>query len=176
MRAAGAAVLVAAAATVLTSCSALGGTPAAAAGGASSGPVLDPSIPSATPTEQVASDTPAPIVTPSSVATAAPTTAADARTAVVPYITTADWDASAKSIDVAAIVPGIVEGGGSCVVTLTSGSTTRTATGGGVAASSYTGCEAVTFTAVPTGAWQVRVRYDSTKAAGSSAVRTVQAG
>jgi hypothetical protein len=166
----GAAVLVAAAATVLTSCSALGGTPAAA-GETASGPVLDPSVPSASPTEIVASDTPVPVVTPSSaVPTAAPLTA------VVPYITTADYDASARSVDVAAIVPGIVEGGGACVVTITSGGTSRTATGGGVAASSYTGCEAVTFKDVAAGSWQVRVRYESKKAAGSSAVRTVQAG
>jgi hypothetical protein len=138
--------------------------------------VLDPSIPSASPTEIVASDTPAPVVTPSDVATSAPSATAAARTAVVPAITTPDATAPVGSLQVAAIVTGITESGGSCIATLTSGSTTRTATSHGVAAGSYTGCPAVTFTAVTAGTWQIRVRYDSTKAAGSSAVRTVQVG
>jgi hypothetical protein len=171
----GAAVLVAAAATVLTSCSALGAS-SAAAGENSSGPVLDPSIPSASPTEQVASDTPVPVVTPTDVATSTPTASADTRTAVVPAITTPDAEAPAGALQVAAIVTGVTESGGSCVVTLSSGTTVRTETSQGVAAGSYTGCPAVTFASVPAGSWQIRVRYDSTKAVGSSALRTVQVG
>lgn len=170
-----AAVLIAAAATVLTSCSALGGTPAAA-GPSASGPVLDPSVPSASPTEQIASDTPAPVVTATPVVTSSAVASADTRTAVVPAITTPGATAPVGPLEVAAIVTGVAEGDGSCIVTLSSGSTTRTATSQGVAAGSYTGCPAVTFKDVTAGSWQVRVRYDSTKAAGSSAVRTVQVG
>ena len=175
VRAAGATVLVAVAAVVLTSCSAFGGAPGAGAA-SSSGPVLDPSIPSASPTETVASDTPAPVVSATAVSTSAPTASAAPRTAVVPAITTPDATAKVGPLDVAAIVTGVVESGGSCIVTLTSGSTTRTGTSHGVAAGSYTGCPAVTFTDVTAGTWQIRVRYDSSKAAGSSAVRTVLVG
>ncbi|MBW4041064.1 MAG: hypothetical protein HIU86_02905 [Acidobacteria bacterium] len=170
------AALVAAAATVLTSCSAAGMTPGSAVSSAA-GPVQDPSIPSAAPTASVAApDTPAPAV-PSAVTVAPTATAsADARTAVVPAITTPGATAAAGSLRVAAIVTGIVESGGSCVATLTSGSATRTAVSHGVAAGSYTGCEAVTFSNVTAGSWQVRVRYESSKAVGSSAAHVVQVG
>ena len=171
LRALGVATLVVASVTALSSCSQPGAVPGAAS--SSQAPdVLDPSVPSATPTEIVASDTPAPVAT--EVASSAPTASADSRTAVVPAITTPDATVPVGSLDVAAIVTGVVESGGSCIATLSSGSTTRTATSRGVAAGSYTGCPAATFKAVPAGTWQVRVRYDSTKAAGSSAVRTVQ--
>lgn len=167
------ATLVVAAVTVLSSCS----TPAPSAGASTSAPsadVIDPSVPSATPTETIAADTPAPTVAP--VVTSDPTATTDSRAAVVPYITTADWDASAQAVDVAAIVPGVIESGGTCTVTLTAGSTVRTVTSDGVAASSYTGCEAVVVKDLAAGSWQVRVRYSSSKSAGASAVRTVQAG
>ncbi|WP_375389470.1 hypothetical protein [uncultured Amnibacterium sp.] len=169
MRAGGAAWLVLGVAAVLTGCSALGVTPGP--GASASGPVLDPSIPSATPTATVAS-APAPTITP--VATGDPTSPSDTRTAVVPFITTADWDTGAKALDVSAIVPNVIESGGTCTVQLTSGSTTRTETGPGVAASSYTGCQAVAIDGLASGTWQVRVRYSSEKSAGASAVRTVQ--
>lgn len=177
LRALGVATFVVAAVTVLSSCSQPGGEPGAAASPASS-EVADPSIPTATPTETIASDTPAPVVTP--VATTAPTSAsttgADDRKAVVPAITTKDWDAAAQALDVSAIVTGIVESGGTCTVTVTSGSTVRTATSTGVAAGSYTGCSAVAIKDLAAGSWQVRVRYSSTKSVGSSQPATVQIG
>ncbi|GAA2749861.1 hypothetical protein [Amnibacterium kyonggiense] len=176
VRAVGAAALVAAAAVVLTSCSTLGGGPAAAVSTAS-GPVLDPSIPSATPTEEVASDTPLPTPTATVEApTSGPTSSAVPHTAVVPFVTSASWDAKAQALDVSAIVPGVVESNGHCTVTVTSGATTRTKEGDGVAASSYTGCEAVAFTGLAAGTWKVAVRYESAKSAGTSAVGTVQVG
>jgi hypothetical protein len=177
LRALGVATLVVASVITLSSCSQPGAAPGDAAS-SQAADIVDPSVPSATPTEIVASDTPAPVAT--EVATSAPSAAAstDSRTAVVPAITTPDGTATVPvgSIDVAAIVTGVVESGGSCIATLSSDSTTRTATSLGVAAGSYTGCPAVTFKSVPAGTWQIRVRYDSTKAAGSSAVRTVQVG
>lgn len=173
LRALGVAALVAASATALSSCSQLGATPAAPTS-SRSGDVVDPSVPSATPTETVASDTPAPIATP--VATSAPTASSDARAAVVPFITTADWDATAKVLDVSAIVPGAPESGGTCTVSLTSGSATQNASTTGVAASSYTGCPAVELKDLAAGSYQVRVRYSSATSVGSSAARTVQVG
>jgi hypothetical protein len=171
------ATLVVAAVTVLSSCS-TSAPSANASTSAASADVIDPSVPSATPsatpTETIASDAPAAAATP--VATSDPTATTDSRTAVVPYITTADWDSSAQAVDVAAIVPGVVESGGTCTVTLTEGSTVRTLTTDGVAASSYTGCEAVVVKDLAAGSWQVRVRYSSSKSAGASAVRTVQVG
>jgi hypothetical protein len=166
LRVAGVAALVVAAMTTLSSCSQPAGAPAAATSSPSVSDVQDPSVPSATPTESIASDTPAPVVTP--VATSTPSSTADARGSVVPFITTAAWDASAKAVDVSAIVPGVVEGDGICTVTLTSGGTTRTATSHGVAASSYTGCPAVAVRDLAAGTWQVRVRYSSAKSVGSS--------
>ena len=173
LRAIGAATLVVAAVTALSSCSQQGLTPGDD-GTTSVSPTDTPSVTAPAPTETVASDTPAPVATP--VATSAPTSSADARTAVVPFITTADWDASAKALDVSAIVPGVVEGGGTCTITLTSGAATRTATSSGVAAASYTGCEAVAVKDLAAGTWQVQVRYSSAKAVGTSKTRSAQVG
>lgn len=175
MRAIGAAVLTAAALTALTSCSAFGGGPAAAVTSSTEN-VQDPSIPTATPTVQVASDTPLPTATATAVATSAPTSGPAARTAVTPFITNASWDASSKALDVSAIVPGVVESGGTCTVTVRLGSTTRSATGHGVAASSYTGCEAVSFASLAAGTWTVDVAYASSKSAGTSKTGTVRVG
>jgi len=168
IRVLGAAALVAAGAMTLSACSGGGAAPGAATS-SPAGDVVDPSVPSATPTEPVASETPLPTATPvATAASPAATSEADARRAVEPFITTADWDASAKRIDVSAIVPGVVEGTGTCTVTITSGATTRTATSRGVAASSYTGCPAVAFADPAPGTWTVRVRYTSPTAAGTS--------
>lgn len=172
------ATLVVAAVTALSSCSAEGTAPGAATS-SPSGEVLDPTVSSPVPSEPVASDTPAPTAAPVATSTPSagtPTSATDSRKAVVPFITTADWDPAAAALDVSAIVPGVVESGGTCTVTLTSGSTVRTATSDGVAASSYTGCEAVAVKDLAAGSWQVRVRYSSSKSAGASALRTVQVG
>lgn len=142
----------------------------------SSGPVIDPSVPSASPTQTIASASPGPTAASTVQATPSPSSVADGRTAVVPFITTADWDSSAKALDVSAIVPNIIETGGTCTVQLSSGATSRTVTSSGVGASSYTGCEAVTVKGLTAGSWQVRVRYSSAKSVGASAVRTVQVG
>jgi hypothetical protein len=171
LRALGIATLVVASSVTLSSCSQPGVVPGSASSSQAGGTV-DPASPSATPT--VASDTPAPVVTP--VATAAPTSSADARRSVVPAITTKDWDATAKALTVSAIVPGVVESGGSCTAAVSSGSTTRTATSTGVGAGSYTGCPAVTFKDLASGSWKVVVRYASTKSAGASASATVDIG
>lgn len=170
LRAAGVATFVVAAAVTLSSCSQAGAEPGGAATSTVSA-ATDPTAAVPAPTETVASDTPVPLATP--VVTSAPTGGTDTRTVVVPAITTKDWDAAAKALDVSAIVPGVVEGGGTCTVTVSTGSTTRTATSTGVAAGSYTGCPAVAIHDLTAGSWQVRVHYSSADSAGSSTPATV---
>lgn len=176
MRACSATALVLAAAAALSGCGALGSAPAStpepSSSSSSSTAVIDPSVPSATPVATVA---PSASPTPVEKVTAAPAPK-DSRTAVTPFITSALWDAKTGRLDVSAIVPGVVEEDGTCIVTATSGDTERRATAGGVAASSYTGCEAVSFTGLAAGTWQVRVRYTSDHAVGASASRAVRAG
>jgi hypothetical protein len=173
LRAVGVATIAVAAVTALSSCSQTGGAPGdAATSTVSAAP--DPTTAAPTPTETIASDTPAPIATP--VVTSAPTSGTDPRTVVVPAITSKDWDAAAKALDVSAIVTGVVEGGGTCTFTVASGSTVRTATSTGVAAGSYTGCPQVAIRDLAAGSWQVRVRYSSAKSVGSSTSATVTVG
>lgn len=174
LRAVGVATFVVAAVVTLSSCSQAGAEPGGAASSTVSAAAADPTVALPTPTETIASDTPPPVVTP--VATSAPTPGTDSRAVVVPAITTKDWDATAKALDVSAIVPGVVEGGGTCTVTVGSGATIRTATSTGVAAGSYTGCPSVAIHDLAAGSWQVRVRYSSAKSAGSSKPATVTVG
>ena len=166
-RALGAASLVLGAAVVLTSCSALGAAPGSAASPS------DTTV--ATPVDTAVA-TPEPTASVAPVETPTPTAAADGRTAVTPFITTADWDASASALDVSAIITGVVEGDGTCTVTVASDSTSKTATAPGVAAGSYTGCQAVAVTGLTPGAWTVTVKYSSAKSVGTSAAKTAQVG
>ena len=179
LRAAACAAITAAAALALTSCTLLGATPGTP-GPSDTGPVLDPSIPSASPT---VSDSAAPTATPSAsaVVTVSPApspsgtaTPADTRTAVTPFLTSAT--VTHGDLNVSAIVPKIVERGGTCTVTATRAGAVRTAHAGAAAASSYTGCEPLTIRGLAAGTWQVRVRYASSASAGVSASRTVTAG
>lgn len=179
MRAVGLAVSAAAAVALLTSCAQLGG--AAGAGGEStppptaSSPAAASSAPAATPSASASapSATPVPAAT-DPAPSPLPTSSADGRAAVVPFVTAAS--ASGTALDVGAIVPSVIESDGRCTATATSGDITRTATGAGIGASSYTGCEAMRITDVTPGTWQVHVRYDSATASGVSAVRSVTVG
>lgn len=162
-RAIGAATLLFGAAVVLTGCSALGAT--AGSGSSATDPVLDPSVPSATPTETVASEAPVPTVTPTQVA--------DGRTAVSPLITTPDTVAAGQPLDVSALITSVIEDGGTCSVTVASGTTEKTATAPGVGASSYTACQSVAIPGLAAGRWQVTVQYSSPTSVGT-AVKTVE--
>lgn len=161
---------------MLTSCSQLGATAGSTA--SSTTDVSDPSIPSSTTSQVVAAsptaDVPTDVATDAPVPTVSSTT--DAKKAVVPFITSAAWDSAKQVLDVSAIVPGVVESTGTCSVTIAMGGTDHTASSTGVGASSYTGCQAVQFSGLASGDWQVRVRYSSATSAGTSAVRTVQIG
>ena len=92
------------------------------------------------------------------------------------FVTSASWDRSADALGASALVPKLVEQGGTCTLTATQGSTTRTATSVAVAASSYTACSELSIpgSRLGNGTWSVRVAYASSDAVGTSAVKTVQ--
>jgi hypothetical protein len=168
----GAATLVLGAAVALTSCSGLGATPGS--GVSPSDPVVDTPVASASATatppataEPVASETP--------IAVATPTQAADGRTAVVPLITTPDRVDAGQPLDVSALITGVIESDGTCSVVVSSGDTEKRATTPGVAASSYTACQAVTMKGLAAGSWRISVQYSSAESAGT-AVKTVVVG
>lgn len=163
-----AAVLVAA--VLLTGCSGL----ARAAGAAPDGAA--PTVAVADGSGATAAPAPsAPIASADPVAPATPTpTAVDGRTKVTPFVTSAVL--AGGTLQVGALVPTLVEDDGTCTLTATDGSATLTATAGGVAAGSSTGCAPLTLTDVPAGTWQVRVRYESGSAVGTSAEKPVTAG
>lgn len=139
---------------------------------------MDPSVPSGTPTPTDAVSSPTPSATPSDAASATPSaTPVSAKKRVVPFITSAEWDPKAKALDVSGIVPSVLEKTGTCTVTVSPGSgdssQVKTKSSAAVAASSYTGCETVTFTGLASGTWTVRITYSSPTSAGESAARAV---
>lgn len=166
----GAATLVLGAAVALTSCSALGATPGS--GASPTDAVVETPVATATATppataEPVASETP--------IAVPTPTQAADGRTAVVPLITTPDRVDAGQPLDVSALITGVIESDGTCSVVVSSGATEQRATTPGVAASSYTACQAVTMKGLASGSWRISVKYSSAESAGT-AVKTVVVG
>jgi hypothetical protein len=137
--------------------------------------VIDPSIPTSTPSATA----PDPGATPfgSPTPTPAPTLVpGSTKRAVSPFVTLAGWDASSSELDVSALVPNLVEGGGTCTATVTKGGVTRTASAPAAAVSTYVGCNpmAIPGSALSSGTWTVRVSYSSRTAAGVSAAKTVE--
>ncbi|MCU1475685.1 MAG: hypothetical protein JWQ64_378 [Subtercola sp.] len=128
-----------------------------------------PPTPSATPTATV---TPTPTPTPIPTSTAVP----PAPGAVVPFITSASWDAADGGISVSAFVPEIVESGGTCTITATSGAATATASFPANASATTTDCGSNTLASstLTTGAWNVVVSYSSPASSGASAVTVVE--
>ena len=96
--------------------------------------------------------------------------------AVAPFVTRAGWDPSSAELQVGAIVPSVVESGGTCTVTASKGGVTRTATAPAAGVSSYTGCNPMTIpgSALSAGTWTVHVSYASKTAAGTSAAKSVE--
>lgn len=149
--------------------------------------VVDPTTPStgpsATPSASISS---APISTaPSSSATPSDAASAPASRAtpsknplhtVHPFITRADWDAGAATLEVEAVVPGVVEQGGTCTAVATSGGASRTVSGQATATAQSTGCEPLRLAGpdLTAGTWSVVVRYASARSSGVSAARTVE--
>ncbi len=161
-----------AAATLLTSCAGLPGAPGAVAPSASVVGTPSASAP-------VASDAPSASATPQDAAT--PSTAptgGSAKEQVVPFITSAAWDAKAGALDVGAIVPVVVERAGTCTLTAVKDGASLSVSGDAVPTASYTGCPQLVLkdAALTAGAWSVTVSYDSDDSAGTSAARTVPVG
>lgn len=180
LRAGGLVVLSAAVSVALTSCSLIGVAPGPVA---TSSPlpteVIDPSMPSETPSPSATEvPVPSPTATPSVSAgpTSTPTTApVSTKKKVTPFVTLADWDASSAELDVSALVPNVVESGGTCTATATKGGVVRTAAAPAAPVSSYVGCNPLVIhgSALTAGTWTVRVGYSSGTSAGVSAAKTV---
>jgi hypothetical protein len=176
LRAGGAVVVSAVAAIALASCSLIQIAPSPVV---TSSPdatsVLDPSVPSEAPTPS-STLTPVPIPTWSPEPTPTLTTLpGSTKKAVTPFVTLAAWDQDAAELQVGAIVPNLVESGGTCTVTVSKGATTRTASAPAAGVSSYTGCNPMTIpgSALSAGTWTVQVTYTSRTATGTSAAKTV---
>jgi hypothetical protein len=138
----------------------------------------DPSVPTPTATETDPA-TPVPSATPfgSPTPTPSPTLLpGSTKRAATPFVTLADWDPSSHELDVSAIVPGLVESGGTCTATVAKGGVTRTAAAPAAAVSTYVGCNPMTIpgSALSAGTWTVHVSYSSRSAEGTSAAKTVQ--
>jgi hypothetical protein len=167
-----------AAVVALSSCSLLHVAPSpVATSSPQQSEVTDPSIPVPTPTPDA--PTPDPSATPfgSPTPSATPTLVpGSTKRAVSPFITLADWDASSSELDVSAIVPNLVESGGTCTATVTRNGVVRTASAPAAAVSTYVGCNPMTIpgSALSTGTWTVRVTYSSRTATGASAAKTVE--
>lgn len=99
------------------------------------------------------------------------TSAGSNQKVVIPSITYADTS------EVDAYIPGIVENGGSCTLTAIQNSKSFTKKVVAIADASTTRCQNFNLTQndfSSTGTWQLTVRYDSSDASGTSAIRTVQ--
>jgi hypothetical protein len=178
VRAGGAVAVSVAAVVALSSCSLLQVAPSPVV---TSSPrqteVLDPSVPVPTPSAtETALPQPAPTFrspTPTPKPTFVP---GSTKRAVTPFVTLADWDASSAELDISAIVPGLVEGGGTCTATVTKDGVTRTASAPAAAVSTYVGCNPMTIPgrALSAGTWTVHVAYSSKAASGTSAAKSVE--
>ncbi|WP_375399767.1 hypothetical protein [uncultured Amnibacterium sp.] len=141
--------------------------------------VVDPTTPSDAPSAAPSVSASASSAVPSDAATpvssASSTPIAKPVRAVQPFITSADWDAAAATLQVGAVVPGVVEQGGTCTVTATSGGVSRTVTAQASATAQATGCEPLRIpgSQLSAGRWKVVVVYASARSGGTSAPRTV---
>lgn len=163
-----------AAATLLTSCAGLTGGAGAVAPSATAVASSSASASASASAGPSATATPEGSATPS----AAATEAAATKEQVVPFITSATWDAKAGALDVGAIVPVVVERAGTCTLTAQRDGAALTVSGDAVATASYTGCPQLVLkdAGLTSGAWSVTVSYDSDDSAGTSAARTVTVG
>lgn len=160
-----------AAATLLTSCAGLSGGAGAVAPSATA--VAPPSASASASAEPSAAATPEGSTAPTPAATETA-----GKQQVVPFITSATWDAKAGALDVGAIVPVVVERAGTCTLTATRDGASLTVSGDAVATASYTGCPQLVLkdAGLTAGSWSVTVSYDSDDSAGVSAARTVTVG
>lgn len=136
----------------------------------------DDSSPSASATAATGATTSDP-AHPSSPATAAATATPTATTrpvvvkSVTPHLTYYQWDAASSTLEVGGNVPGLVDAGGSCVVTATRAGVTVTQSFGASAQASSTECGTMRLTSpkLTSGAWNLIIGYRSPRATGTSA-------
>lgn len=120
----------------------------------------DPAIPSA-PASSTASAPVPPAATSKPVATPE---------SVTPHLTYYDFTASSSTLEVGGNVPGLVDGGGSCIVTATHGSVTVTKSFAASPQASSTECGTMRLTSpeLTSGTWNLTIGYRSPRAAGTS--------
>jgi hypothetical protein len=116
------------------------------------GAEVDPSLPEPT---DVATDPPAPATTPDSAAV---------------VVTYSGWTEATAQVEVGAYVSGLAESGGTCTLTLTSGSRSARSevTGEPDAASTSCPAMAVDGDELSAGTWRAVVRYESASTSGES--------
>jgi hypothetical protein len=90
---------------------------------------------------------------------------------VTPHLTYYDWTSSTSTLEVGGNVPGMVDAGGSCVVTATHGSVTVSQAFPASAQASSTECGTMRLTSpkLTAGTWNLTIGYRSPRATGTSA-------
>jgi hypothetical protein len=89
---------------------------------------------------------------------------------VAPLITQAGWATSGTVVEVSGFVSGVVEDGGTCLVTLTHGGDTVTASREGLADATTTACGVIELgdPDMSSGWWQAVLSYESKTSSGTS--------
>lgn len=84
-------------------------------------------------------------------------------------------DIAGDQVEASGMVPGLVEDGGVCTLTLTQGSTSRTVSGGTAAAQESTYCSLLTYPVqeLGGGTWEATLTYASEKSYGVSDAASV---
>ena len=106
---------------------------------------------------------------PTDVATDPPVVVAPTTEGVV-RMTYVGWNAAAGAVEAAGFLPGVVESDGTCLLTLTNGESSITASVAGTADASSTSCGglAVPGASVSPGTWEAVVTYESSASRGTS--------
>jgi hypothetical protein len=168
-RAAALVLAVAVAVAALAACGASASAPESTPSTAASGPTAPAGSPSATADGDPAADDGSPTEP------AADPTGGEGGTSgtLQPMLTFAG--AAGDGYELAGMVPGIVEDGGTCTFEMTSGSTVVRREQGGVADATSTSCGTVQLAATElgVGSWTASVRYEGSAGAGTSATATV---
>ncbi|SFD94527.1 hypothetical protein [Blastococcus tunisiensis] len=140
----------------------------------SGSPSPQPSDPGTATTAPAATTTTAPAAPTAPETSAAPTPPAGKPVDVL--LSYAGWDAGRGVVEAAASVAGVVESGGVCTMTLTSGSSTFETTQDALADASTTQCGALTYPGAQLGSgrWDVTVSYRSATSSGASVATAVE--
>lgn len=136
---------------------------------------------SATPVvTPVPSDPASPSSSPSTSTSAGPSAGPTSKPVVVvkkvtPALTFFQWTASSSTLQVGGNVPGLVDAGGSCIVTATQGAVTVTQSFAASPQASSTECGTMNLTSpkLTSGTWNLTIGYRSPRAAGTSSSTAV---